>query len=56
MIAAQNMNPRVDAYCAKVQTFAQPILAHLRARDKRIATALAWIAEGKQRNWKYQNC
>jgi uncharacterized protein YdeI (YjbR/CyaY-like superfamily) len=25
-------------------------------RDKRIATAVAWIAEGKQRNWKYQNC
>jgi uncharacterized protein YdeI (YjbR/CyaY-like superfamily) len=25
-------------------------------RDKRIATALQWIAEGKQRNWKYQNC
>ena len=25
-------------------------------RDKRITTALEWIAEGKQRNWKYQNC
>ena len=25
-------------------------------RDKRIATAMEWIAEGKQRNWKYQNC
>ena len=25
-------------------------------RDRRIATALEWIAEGKQRNWKYQNC
>jgi uncharacterized protein YdeI (YjbR/CyaY-like superfamily) len=25
-------------------------------RDKRIATAIEWIAEGKQRNWKYQNC
>lgn len=23
-------------------------------RDKRIATALEWIAEGKQRNWKYE--
>jgi uncharacterized protein YdeI (YjbR/CyaY-like superfamily) len=23
-------------------------------RDKRIATAIEWIAEGKQRNWKYQ--
>ena len=25
-------------------------------RDKRIATAIEWISEGKQRNWKYQNC
>ncbi len=25
-------------------------------RDKRIATAIEWIAEGKQRTWKYQNC
>jgi uncharacterized protein YdeI (YjbR/CyaY-like superfamily) len=24
-------------------------------RDKRIATAIEWIAEGKQRHWKYQN-
>jgi uncharacterized protein YdeI (YjbR/CyaY-like superfamily) len=25
-------------------------------REKRIATAVEWIGEGKQRNWKYQNC
>ena len=25
-------------------------------RDKRVAQALEWIAEGKSRNWKYQNC
>jgi uncharacterized protein YdeI (YjbR/CyaY-like superfamily) len=25
-------------------------------RDKRIATAIEWIGEGKQRNWKYQQC
>ena len=23
-------------------------------REKRIATTLEWLAEGKQRNWKYQ--
>ena len=23
-------------------------------REQRIATAVSWIAEGKQRNWKYQ--
>jgi uncharacterized protein YdeI (YjbR/CyaY-like superfamily) len=25
-------------------------------RAKRIAQAVEWISEGKQRNWKYQNC
>ena len=25
-------------------------------RDKRITTAVEWIAEGKTRNWKYENC
>jgi uncharacterized protein YdeI (YjbR/CyaY-like superfamily) len=25
-------------------------------RDKRIETAIEWISDGKQRNWKYQNC
>lgn len=25
-------------------------------RDKRIAQAIEWIAEGKKRNWKYEKC
>jgi uncharacterized protein YdeI (YjbR/CyaY-like superfamily) len=25
-------------------------------RQRRLATTVAWLAEGKQRNWKYQNC
>jgi len=25
-------------------------------RERRLATTLEWLAEGKQRNWKYQNC
>ena len=25
-------------------------------RTKRLETAVAWIAEGKSRNWKYENC
>jgi uncharacterized protein YdeI (YjbR/CyaY-like superfamily) len=25
-------------------------------RDRRISTAVEWIAQGKQRNWKYQTC
>jgi uncharacterized protein YdeI (YjbR/CyaY-like superfamily) len=25
-------------------------------RDKRLATALEWLAEGKRKNWKYEKC
>ncbi|MEO6050483.1 MAG: YdeI/OmpD-associated family protein [Pyrinomonadaceae bacterium] len=25
-------------------------------RDKRLATTLTWLAEGKRRNWKYEKC
>ena len=25
-------------------------------RTKRIATAIEWLAEGKRRHWKYENC
>lgn len=25
-------------------------------REKRIAQAIEWLAEGKKRNWKYENC
>jgi len=25
-------------------------------RQKRIDTAIEWLAEGKRRHWKYQNC
>ena len=25
-------------------------------RDKRLATTIEWLAEGKARHWKYQNC
>jgi uncharacterized protein YdeI (YjbR/CyaY-like superfamily) len=25
-------------------------------RDRRLATAIEWMAEGKPRNWKYMNC
>nr|MDQ2970481.1 YdeI/OmpD-associated family protein [Acidobacteriota bacterium] len=25
-------------------------------RQKRLATTLEWLAEGKSRNWKYENC
>ena len=29
---------------------------HAATHDTRIETAVAWIAEGKKRHWKYQNC
>ena len=25
-------------------------------RDRRLATAIEWMSEGKRRNWKYENC
>ena len=25
-------------------------------RDKRLATTLEWLSEGKRRNWKYEKC
>jgi uncharacterized protein YdeI (YjbR/CyaY-like superfamily) len=25
-------------------------------REKRLATTVEWLAEGKRRNWKYENC
>jgi uncharacterized protein YdeI (YjbR/CyaY-like superfamily) len=25
-------------------------------RDKRLATTIEWLAEGKARNWKYEKC
>ena len=25
-------------------------------RDKRLATTIEWLAEGKARNWKYERC
>ena len=25
-------------------------------RAQRLATAIEWLAEGKRRNWKYENC
>jgi uncharacterized protein YdeI (YjbR/CyaY-like superfamily) len=25
-------------------------------RDRRVATAVEWLSEGKSRNWKYKNC
>ena len=25
-------------------------------RDKRLATTIEWLTEGKRRNWKYENC
>ena len=25
-------------------------------RDKRLATTIEWLTEGKARNWKYERC
>lgn len=61
--AAIDANPAAAAVWAsftpgKIRDYAEWINDAKRAetRDKRIAQAVAWIAEGKDRNWKYKNC
>ena len=59
---------RIDLYIANSAPYAQPVLNHLRklvhaawvteakteaTRQKRLETAIEWMAEGKIRNWKY---
>jgi hypothetical protein len=51
-------DPRVDAYVARSAEFARPILEHLRGAVHEgypeVETAIAWMSEGKTRNWKYE--
>lgn len=61
--AAIDANPTAAAVWAsftpgKIRDYVEWINDAKRAetRDKRIAQAVAWIAEGKDRNWKYKNC
>lgn len=51
-------DPRIDAYIAKSADFAKWITEAKReeTRSKRLATAIAWMATGKPRHWKYANC
>lgn len=61
--AAIAASPRAAAQWAgfspgKVRDYAEWIGEAKRAetRDRRIAQAVEWIAEGKERNWKYRAC
>lgn len=38
------LDSRIDAYIRKGED----------TRNRRVTQAVAWIAEGKSRNWKYQ--
>ena len=38
-------------YCEWIDEAKRPA-----TRDKRVAEAVAWIREGKRRNWKYESC
>lgn len=38
-------------YCEWVAEAKRP-----ETRDKRVAQTIAWLREGKRRNWKYENC
>jgi len=44
-------DPRVDAYIAKANDFAKPILKEIRAA---VHSGHPRIASGKPRNWKYE--
>jgi uncharacterized protein YdeI (YjbR/CyaY-like superfamily) len=59
-------DPRIDAYIAKDAPFAQVSPPQRReyvewieqakqdaTRQRRLAQAIEWMAEGKVRNWKY---
>jgi uncharacterized protein YdeI (YjbR/CyaY-like superfamily) len=55
----QGARERFDAFApSHRREYLEWIVAAKRpeTRARRIATACEWIAEGKKRNWKYQNC
>ena len=65
----QDMRAALDAQPAAATTFDNFPPSHQReyvewvteakrdeTRSKRLAQALEWLAEGKRRNWKYENC
>jgi hypothetical protein len=53
--AAANVFKKFSASCKKEYIEWIADAKRPETRNKRIATAVEWIAEGKQRNWKYQN-
>ena len=54
---AANLNFEKFSYSHKKEYVQWIIEAKTEAtRDKRIATAIEWLSEGKARNWKYENC
>ena len=63
LAAALDANPRAKAAFASLapshrREYIEWIADAKRdaTREKRVATAVAWLAEGKKRNWKYENC
>lgn len=58
-LAAGNARNNFDAFPPGAQRdYLEWVVEAKRAetRAKRIATATEWIAEGKKRHWKYENC
>ena len=63
LVAALKENPKARATFegftpSKRRDYVEWILEAKRAgtRARRIATAIVWMAEGKSRNWKYEQC
>jgi uncharacterized protein YdeI (YjbR/CyaY-like superfamily) len=47
-------DPRIGAYTAREYIEWLTEAKSEETRQKRLETAIAWISEGKPRNWKYQ--
>jgi uncharacterized protein YdeI (YjbR/CyaY-like superfamily) len=47
----KNHNPEFDKYIEWIVEAKQEA-----TREKRLAQAVEWMAEGKSRHWKYQKC
>lgn len=54
--AAQKVFQNLSPSCQREYTDWIAEAKRPETKEKRVAQAVEWIAEGKQRNWKYQNC
>ncbi|MDQ3139268.1 MAG: YdeI/OmpD-associated family protein, partial [Pseudomonadota bacterium] len=59
LVGSPQAQAHFDAFSPSAQRdYAEWVVTAKQAatREKRIAQAVEWIAEGKKRNWKYEKC